>query len=141
MSDTLIFDSLELTKVPVKIAGVEYTLREASGGSATEYRDRMMGCTTLGPTGKPSKISGMAKLEIWILSRCLYDTNNNQVNQSTIESWPNSILKKLFAKLEEISELQSEQETVEILEKRIQMIKEREEAAKNESSGMMDGSD
>lgn len=104
-TEPIVFDSLTPVEVPVTIAGESYTLREATGETAVQYRDAMLACTTLGPEGKPTIISGLAGVEPLLVSLCLYDSIDHLVPEATIRSWPARIQKALFERAKQISDL------------------------------------
>lgn len=108
MSTDLVFD-LTPRKVSVVIDGKAYSLQEASGDAACRYRNALLDCTQLGPEGKPTKIKGMADVEPFLLSLCLYDENGKLVPANKIRQWPSRIQKAIFEKLKEISELDEEE--------------------------------
>jgi hypothetical protein len=130
------FDSLTPIEVAVEIEGKAYTLREASGDAACKYRNAQLERVEMGPEGKPSRFHGLADLEPLLVSLCLFnDENGKQVNINTIRSWPSRILKPLFDKAKEISELGEEEETIEDLQKKLaeaMEVQQKGEAVKNE---------
>ena len=103
--EPLRFETFELREEPVHIGDKVFTLREASIGVAAKFRNAMLDCATLGPDGKPSKISGMANIEPFLVSLCLYDDTGNLVALKDLEKWPSRIVKKLFSRVKEISDL------------------------------------
>ena len=121
------FSDLSLAEVPVQIGDKQYTLREATGDAACLYRNALLRCTKLGPQGKPETVQGMADVEPYLVSLCLFDENDKPVKASVIRKWPARIQASLFTRIKEISDLGDEGEG--------------EEAAKNEPEGMTDGSD
>lgn len=161
---------ISLIEIPYTIGGVQYVLREASGEAACSYRNAVFRATELGPDGKPSKIGNMADVEPLLVSLCLFNDQGRRLNSNELKKWPNRIVKTLFQKVKEISELEEQPEEREQLEdimnrpgspctfrdlqKHIQLFKgddysairgwigePAEEMAKNEQSGMQDGSD
>jgi hypothetical protein len=120
------FDSVLLITIPVTIAGQEYELREASGDASAKYRNAMLACSTLGPDGKPIRMEGLADVDFFLLSLCLFDKATNVlVTEDVIRSWPNRMCETLIDELKEISG----------------MSEDDEEAAKNLPSGTPTGSD
>ena len=122
MSNELNFDTTP-TRLPVKIDGVEYTLQEANGKAACIYRNTMLKCSKLGPSGKVSSVEGLADVEPLLVSLCLFDSANNPVSLEKVLSWPSRIIKPLFENAKQISELEEEDE----------------DKAKNEQSDTTDG--
>jgi len=123
------WDTVDLIELPVKIAGKEYVLKEASGDVAVTYRDALLACTTLGDNFKPSKIEGMASTEALLVSLCLFQVGvegkQTPVSETVIRSWPNKIIKPLYNKAKEISELDETEEGSDAAD----------DAAKNEQNG------
>ena len=142
MSEPLNFD-LTTAEIPVTIAGDSYTLREASGDTACKYRNKLLACTQLGPEGKPSQIRGMADVEPFLVSLCLFNAEDKLVPLHAIRAWPNRVQKKLFDTIKEISDLDEGEDRKslvkqrEVLDKQIAEIDE--ETAKNSSSDTTDG--
>jgi len=136
-TESLSFD-LSLIEIPVTIGERAYILREASGDAACKYRNALLSCTDLDPnTGKPVRITGMANVEPLLVSLCLfYEDTGASVPLGVIKSWPSRILKSLFEKTKDISDLGEETDEEE-LEKAIKLVedskKKKEETAKNES--------
>jgi len=104
MKRKLEFDSVLLITVPVTIAGQAYELREASGDASAKYRNAMLACSTLGPDGKPTKMEGLADVDFYLLSLCLFNmATGNLVPECEIRSWPNRVCEVLIEELKEIS--------------------------------------
>lgn len=104
------FETFELYEEQVFIGDNVFILREASIGAAAKYRNAMLDCATLGPDGKPSKISGMASIEPFLVSLCLYGTDGHLVDLNTLNKWPSRIVKKLFNRIKEVSDLDETEE-------------------------------
>lgn len=108
-SEELNFDDVTLTEIPVKIGGDQYILREATGEAAVNYRNAMLACTQLGSSGKPQSIRGLASVEPLLVSHCLFYASGpregQNVSQKTILSWKSKIVKALYEKVREISDL------------------------------------
>ena len=100
-----------------------------------------------GGWGLPSDPGGVQSL---LVSRCLYSYKEDGeisglVPRSQIRKWPSRIVRPLFDKAMEISELEEEEETVESLEKQIARLSQRlkrlrENRAKKEPNSMEDNS-
>ncbi len=146
MSNELAIDFGDITPIVVSVTinQERYELREATGDVACRYRNALLKCTQLGPEGKPQKIEGMADIEPFLVSMCLFKENGAAVNAAVVRAWPSHVLKKLFETAKEISKL-DEDETVESLEKQKaaiekQLAKLREGNDPNSPSGTTDGS-
>lgn len=119
------FSDLKIIEVPFKSPdGKRYVLREANGDVAAKYRNTLVKCTKLGPEGRPSGMEGIGELEPFLVSLCSFTVdeeptkNNKPVSASIVRAWPSKMVKKLYAKAKEISEL-GEDDTIESLEKQI----------------------
>lgn len=109
MSDSLNFDSLELQRVPVSIAGRNYLLEEADGETGELYQNRMAAAGKL-QDGKVVGIGDIASIQSLLVSRCLWEADNDgkpirRVPHATVKAWPNRIVKQLFDRAMEISDL------------------------------------
>lgn len=125
MSNELNFSDLSLIELPVTGPdGKAYILKEATGKAAKAYRNALMACTTLGPTGKPQSIRNLADVEPMLVGMCLFHAEEGKnkgqpVSQSTIENWPAKVVKALFEKIKEISGLDEEETTIEVSLKKL----------------------
>lgn len=141
------FDSIELTEVPVTIAGLKYILREADTPTAVAYKDRMLACTSMTDGGDSVKISGLAQLEPFLVKKCLFygpgqEHEGKQVVPSFVDSLPHKITKALYNEVREISDLEeSDDDTIEKLEKKLAKLKRKRDAAGNGQSGTTDSSE
>ena len=99
------FDSFALHEEPVFLGDKKFVLREASSGAATRYRNALLDCATMGPEGKPSKLSGMASVEPLLVSLCLFEEDGKPVPLAEIERWPSKIVKRLFNRVKDVSDL------------------------------------
>jgi len=107
--EELNFEDVTLIEIPVKIGGDQYILREATGEAAVNYRNAMLACTQLGESGKPQSIRNLASVEPLLVSYCLYYADGPKKGQNVpkqvILSWKNKIVKTLYEKVKEISDL------------------------------------
>jgi hypothetical protein len=127
----LIFDTIDLQEVPVQIAGKHYTLREASGEAARRYRNALLRAAKLGPDGKPKSIDGMADAEMILVNECLVDKSGRKTPIQVLGSWPAGVIKRLFNKAYEISDLkEGEEDTIEGLRKRKERLEKELEETK-----------
>ena len=110
MTEPRRFETFELQTEPVYIGDAVYTLKEASIGAATKYRNALLDCATIGPDGKPSKFSGMADVEPLLVSLCLFDSEGSPVPLDAINRWPSRIVKQLFDRVKDISDLDETEE-------------------------------
>lgn len=150
--EEIVIDSLEPIGIPYRIAGKSYLLREADEGAAIRYRDAQIACAQMAD-GKVVGVRGAAGVQALLVSLCLFERPNSQdltverpVPLSVIKSWPAKVIRQLFEKVRDISDL-SEQETPEQLEEQIAKLQERlaklraeESKAKNEPNATTDTS-
>lgn len=107
--DPLVFDSVDLSVVPVTIAGMEYLLREPSADIAAKYRNAAAKCAkSQFVDGRVSGMSmdGIGDIEPLLVSMCLFERTAQhsledkgilvQVSLATVRSWPSRIVKPLF---------------------------------------------
>lgn len=145
MSENYTFD-LTPTEVEYKIGDVDYILREASGEAAIKFSNAKLANLTLND-GKVTKVAGMANIQPLLISLCLTEkATGKPVSEATIKGWPSRIQTALFDKAKEISEIDQEV-TKESLEKiitdahlQLAELAAKGNPAKNEQSGMLDGS-
>ncbi len=151
MSDELNFDDLTPIEIPVSVAGKKYVMREADEETAALFNNARMRGTRLEDgkvVGLPTDMAGVQSL---LVSRCLFIVDKEgvptrqYVKRTTVNSWPARVVKPLFEKAKEISEL-DEDETVEMLVKQRAELTERivklqEEAAKNEPEDTTDNAE
>lgn len=161
--ESMDFESLELIEVPVKIGDVKYVLHEADEGAAKAYQNARMRGAKL-DDGKVSwqLTEDLAGIPSMMLSLCLFRlteegkpfsspvslreiTGYREGNGIVHKGWPARIVKPVFKRLKDISELdddetlESLQEQQEELGNRIAKIKE--ETAKNEQGATTTGSE
>jgi hypothetical protein len=130
-------------EVPFKWAGADYVLREPSEGASTEYEDEMLRITKPDPeTHKPTNMSGMMRLDTILVSRCVFKKTESGIVPLTPESfldptgpWTSRVVKKLRAKLKEISGAIGDEitidEQIELLKKQKEIIAKEKASAKN----------
>lgn len=148
MSNELNFDSLALIEVPVTIEGKKYVLREASEAAAADYRNASIAGAKVEDgqlTEMPSNLAGVQAL---LVARCLFPLEGGEpsprpIAQNVLNGWPSRVIKPLFEKVKEISEL-DEDESLEELQKQRSKLDERiaklkKESAKNELEATKDG--
>lgn len=149
MVEELNFDSLALIEVPVSIAGKKYVLREASEATAAAYRNASIAGAKVEDgklTEMPSNLAGVQSL---LVARCLFPLDDEDkarptsVSQVTVNNWPARIVKPLFEKTKEISELDEDESIEELVKQRVKLderiAKLQKDSAKNEQEATKDG--
>lgn len=146
--DGLIFDDgdCELKTIPVRFRGRDFTLREATADAGAQFRNSLLKSTKM-TDGKVTGLDGLADAEVLLVSLCLLEGSDMRVvPKGEIKTWPSRIVKKLYDKAREISDL-DEAETVEEVDRRIEALtKQREKLlaggteAKNDPSAATDTS-
>jgi hypothetical protein len=101
----MVFDGLELRTVPVRVGNKQYVLREANGEATRRYHNALMKGARLDADGKPASFGDMADAELVLLQACLCDGSGRQLPMQTLACWPGRVLRPLFEKAQEISEL------------------------------------
>lgn len=129
---------ISLKEVPVTINKEAYVLVEASEDSACKYRNASMKTMTF-TDGKVTGMVGGADLEPLLVHLCLFQ-GDKAVPLHKIRSWPARVVKALFEKAKEISDLN--EDTVEGIDKEIATLQERRktlleiDAKKSQSDGL-----
>lgn len=109
MADELMdLGDLAPVEISCKIGGKPYLLREADAAGAAKYRNYMMACTRM-TDGKVTGVKDLADAEVLLVSLCLFHCDDKgmwvTVPAATLKSWPARVLKPLFDKAKEISQL------------------------------------
>lgn len=109
-SKGLEFD-LDEVSVPVRIGGDRYLLVEANSETATVYRSLILKSASM-KEGRVEGMQGVAEAEPYLVSSCLFKIvvkDNVEVREAvklaTVKKWPSRVVKPLFNKLMEISDL------------------------------------
>lgn len=155
-------NTLQLSTTPnsfdVEIDGKNYLLKEATAADAKTYRSSAMKSFRFGEEGNPESIvgEGLAEAEVLLVSMCLYEkvvneasgeTNLSKVGKAKISSWPSRVVKALFDKAKEISDMDEDSDIDGLikqrdkLDKQIKKLQEKEETRKNSQGTTTDGSD
>lgn len=124
--------SLEPIKVSYQIGDTTYELREATEGVACKYQNALMKRVKMGENGLPTSADGVADTEPYLVSLCLFDSSGYPVTDATIRTWPSRVVKTLFDKVMEISQLNGD--TVEAIKKQIVTLEKRLADKMGESS-------
>lgn len=105
MEEIIDFGNLTPIRIPFVVEGKQYYLVEASGESAATYLDACVAATRI-EDGKPIGMSSYACHQLRLLASCIVqEDGRTPVGMKVVGSWPSRITNKLYAKLEEISEL------------------------------------
>jgi len=97
-------------EIPVTIDGHNYTLREASGWAATQWRNAVMKGLKIAtdPTTGTPKVVGFQQvdhIEALLVSLCLFNDKGENVPLETIQGWPYRVVRDLYQKAAEISQV------------------------------------
>lgn len=139
MEQEIIFDSLEPVQVKVKVGTALYWLVEASEGDAITYRDYGLSCRRYDSEGTFVGVEGLAESESLLVSLCLRERGPNDemgkpVDQETIRSWGSRVVKTLFRRAQEISDLSEPDMTVEEIDRAIDRLQKRRRLLANGST-------
>ena len=123
------FSELTLIEFPVKIGDKECVLREASEDAARQYQNALTRHTSI-EDGKVRGIMGpIADTQSLFVSLCMFESSDDgkerRVDVKEVRKWPARVVKKLFDKAKEISEIGEDGDTIESLEKQIAELQER----------------
>ena len=124
MYEDLDFSSLETIELPVKYGGKTYMLREASAETSIAFRRQQAKDAQRKDDKILFDVGNVAESESLLISLCLWDDKDRQVPWATVKNWPEKVVKKLFGKAKEISEL-GEEETTESLQKQIAELQDK----------------
>ena len=88
---------------------MQCVLRQASGEAAIKYRKQIMSGMRMADGKVGGNVDSMAAGEPLLVHLCLYFKDDNNANKrvplATIEAWPYPVMKKLYDKAMEISDL------------------------------------
>lgn len=143
------FADLETIKVPVTISTTKYLLIEASEDDARKYRNA---ATSAGKIvfreneDREVQPGNIGDLQSYLLSLCLHELDQNGVAIRTaplvtIRSWPARVVKSLFARAKEISDLTEAPETLEELQKQIDRLTAKRDSLLAGKNGQAAGKD
>lgn len=96
--------------IPVTIGSNQYTMKEATAGTATMYKNMVMNGMKIGPDGRPQSMKNIAGAETFLVSRCLWDSKGKNPTVAEVELWPSRITAELFVKIKEISGMDQDDE-------------------------------
>jgi hypothetical protein len=115
----------DLISIPVTIDDTQYTLNEATGAQAGEYRNAVTQSMKL-KGGKLAAFGDVVKPEFLLVSLCLIDSSGKHPSIEEVSKWKYSITKSIYDTARKISGLEDAED---------------EEAEGNESTNSEDGSD
>lgn len=126
------FDFSDLTpvEIPVKYQGVEYILTEADGAAAAKYRASMLKGMEISVDDEGNRttkhIAGISEVQPLLVSLCLKDkVSGTRVPLETVKTWSERIIRKLFDKAKEISELDEQSDDLPSLENQLASLQKR----------------
>lgn len=111
--ESLDLGSLAPREFSVTVGDKEYVLREASEGAAVRYRDAIFQSTKFSK-GKLSGMVGLAEAEPLLVSLCLFEGGDKPVPLNVIKCWPARIVKAMFEKAKDISDLGEKENPLEV---------------------------
>lgn len=124
----IIFDTLQPVEVSVKLGGEQYWLKEASEAAAVAYRNATAAAVKM-EDGEVAGLGAVGDVEPILVSYCLWretPEGRKPVPVSVIRGWPAKVVKVLFTRIKDISEL-DEPDTVEQLDKQIARLQKKRE--------------
>jgi hypothetical protein len=123
--------STKRVELEVSIDEAKHFIKEASGKTAVEYQNLALNGVTFGADGKPQRMVGQASVQLLLVGQCLHACDpsgaayKNPVGQKWVEeNLPAKVLKTLFEKIKEISNL-GEKETEESLNKQMKKLQDK----------------
>jgi hypothetical protein len=136
---------LEAIEIPVRFRGVDYILTDADEDTAVKFRNHGLRSAKMSE-GSVVGVTGGAEVELILVAGCLFKINpkvtggRERVQPDDLKKWPSRVIKPLFEKAKEISELNeatdlpSIDRQIERLQKLRARIVEKEKAVKNAPS-------
>jgi len=108
MEETIQLD-LSSRVIPIVLKNGEgeaktYELREMSSLMRDQFLDKLSARTRMDAQGRPIGIQKFEGLQADLLSRCLFH-DGKLVTSQDIQSWPSSVVSKLYAKAQEVNHL------------------------------------
>lgn len=134
-------DSLKPYEEEFSYKGKKYTLREADGGAAVDYRNAAIRSAKM-VDGKVVGVDKFADSEVVLLQGCVFE-GEGKVSATFLRSLPNKLFKQLVETAKRVSDLFEKARTVEEIDKQIadlQAEKEALVAPKGEQNSTTDGS-
>ncbi len=151
--DDFDFGSLEAIEIPVVGPDKKpYILREASGDVVAKFNNARGRCVQFRDGGM-SAVNGQGDLEAFLVSLCLFHVKEDgtadfkkPVRAPIIRSWPERVVKPLFEKAKEISEIDEPDDLAALKEQRKKLNEQIEKLmedspAKNEQDNTPIGCD
>lgn len=111
--EELEFDSLEPRSFKFQWAGEMYTAHEATEDAAVKFRNAALKNARLEDGRMVLHAHGLGDTEPLLVSLCVRDKDDKLVPESLVRSWPSRIVKPVFQKLREISDLVEQEMTPE----------------------------
>lgn len=127
-------------EVPVQIGGVPYTLRECSGDAEIKYQNARFRARKTDVEGNTIGFDNLADTEALLVSLCLFDKDGKNPKADEVRSWPSRIMTDLFNRVTIMSELDSDDRTIDQLQKRLDAAKARRADSKKDSPSTEGGS-
>lgn len=115
ISQAMDLDALLTTEIPVKFKAQTYTLCQASEESVIKFRSAQLRDAKMVDGKLQANLSQIADSQSLLVSLCLKDATGNPVAQSILKTWPAPVVKQLFEKAKEISDLEERPKTREDL--------------------------
>lgn len=141
---TIDFGTVGVKEIQItNLLGRDYVLREASGAAAIRYRSQQAEAIRTNEEGTPVGFNrGMIESEATLVGDCLYEVapvngvptvKGRPVGAGHVQTFPSHVLKTLYEKCREISNLDPEDEEslakqMEVLGKRIVEVRKRKAA-------------
>ncbi len=157
-NEAMNFD-LSVVEIPITITKKDRTkkeciLREASGDAVINYNNARSSAMKYNKDGNISGTVNISDVIPLLISSCMMAiergadgsiTNETPIQITELRSWPNRVVKSLFKKVREISDIDDDSK-VSLLEQRAEIdeqlktLEEEEEKVKNLERDMTDGS-
>jgi len=110
MSEETLRLKLTLKEIPVVLEGeegeeVHYVLREMPGDERADWMNKMRKRLSMGVDGKTVSILNYKGFQESLLTKCLFNSDNENVKPDVLQKWPGGTLTELFKRAQELSGL------------------------------------
>lgn len=148
LSEPMVFEVNDPIEVPVKIGNKDYLLKQVNAGGVVIYKNQAAAGMILDSSGnlkglKVGELDPLAvHLSLYYNDLSFGKLNGSRVPLSEVNAFDPKIVAKLAERARLISNMEEESgDTIEILEKKLQQAREKEELLKNESGPSTDQSE
>lgn len=101
--------SSKLKTEEISIDGEDYYIKAASTQVKREFKNKQSSSVKLGNSGKPIGFNDIGGLELFLVSKCLYDaTTDKLVPEKTIAEWDGDMVDNIYKDIRSLSNLKDD---------------------------------